>query len=329
MTAICQSCEVAQATVTDKCDDPVEPYLLCGSCHARLKARSLRPLEWYNLAKRHGWYQYFLHDDFYDDDGTAWQPEADVIEAERFPIPDFASVCSNPETLLDWSITRWHLRDQEFLAWSIFSPDTKLRVLSNRFSATANSGIRSLILEIIGKTGDASNVAFVRYAWREYPENISLGSLVHASATCLPFEEGFERAISALASLEPSQRRNSMYCLGYFGSPAGLDWIEKNCSQPITESWGYLAAMCRPSWARLTAWLSRGRPLSLVAIDTLEAIARLRTPLLKERRVRLEQAPSFTELEAVLREYECRDPVPRVQKKVSGLLGNFERITNT
>lgn len=327
MTRICQSCETALATISDDCDDATEPYLLCSPCHSRLHSRSLRPLEWYNLAKRHGWFQFLLHDDFYDEDGAASQPEVDVEEPDGLPIPKFASVCSTPETLLDWSITRWRLRDAEIEAWSRVLPEQKLRVLSGRFSDTSNAGIRSLILEILGETGDQSCAEFVRYAWTAYPHTIALGPLVHGSAACLSFEEGFLKATSALAWLESSKRRDSMYCLGYFGSSAGLDWIEQNFFDPATESWGYLAAMCRPSWSRLTEWLRRGRPLSLIAVDTLGAITQLPTLLLKQRGVQLEGAPPADRLESVLRDYERRDPVPRVQRKISGLLKNCERIT--
>jgi hypothetical protein len=268
-----------------------------------------------------------LHDDFYDEYGKASQPEADVLEPGSLPIPEFANIRTNPEMLLDWSITRWHLTETEIEAWSAVPSELKLRVLSDRFSATSNAGIRSVILEILGVTGDQSYAAFVRYAWTEYPENIPLGPLVHGSATCLPFDEAFTRAKSALALLEPSQRRDSMYCLSYFGSSAGLDWIEQNYFDPVTESWGNLAASCRPSWSRLTDWFERGRPFSLIAIDTLRAITRLPTPFLKQRGVRLEGAPSRAQLEAVLCDYERRDPVPRVSQRVSELLKNCERIT--
>jgi hypothetical protein len=67
MSQPCQACETAVAEIVETCDDEHEPYHVCASCHGRLLARALRPLEWYNLAKRHGWFTYLLHDDFYDE----------------------------------------------------------------------------------------------------------------------------------------------------------------------------------------------------------------------------------------------------------------------
>jgi hypothetical protein len=80
-------------------DDPDEPYLVCQQCHDRLMSRSLRPLECYNLAKRHGWAKFLLHDDFYDD-GEASQPEEDVDEAEQYPAPTLKQDQQSPDALL-------------------------------------------------------------------------------------------------------------------------------------------------------------------------------------------------------------------------------------
>src|SRR5439155_5473288 len=108
MSQLCEACESAAAETVESCDDPMEPYHLCTVCHQRLHARALRPLEWYNLAKRHGWNQFLLHDDFYDDDGTASQPEEAVECPTDFPAPSLAGVEHEPRQLLDYSITRWH-----------------------------------------------------------------------------------------------------------------------------------------------------------------------------------------------------------------------------
>src|SRR5580692_1306653 len=104
----CQACESAPAEVVEPCDDAVEPYRVCAACHRRLRARALRPLEWYNLAKRHGWYPYLLHDDFYEQDGVASQPGEVVERPDAFPVPTLDAVSHAPAVLLDFSITRWH-----------------------------------------------------------------------------------------------------------------------------------------------------------------------------------------------------------------------------
>jgi hypothetical protein len=75
----------------------------------KLLERGLRPVEWYNLARHHSWNQFLLHDDFYDEDGTATQPETPILDAGNYPAPSLKSVAHSPELLLDYSITRWSL----------------------------------------------------------------------------------------------------------------------------------------------------------------------------------------------------------------------------
>lgn len=327
MSTLCRACECESATIVEPCDDARDPYLLCAACHERLHSMSLRPLEWYNLARRHGWQQFLLHDDFYLDDGTATCPEEDVVDAERFPMPAFVALRDDPETLLDWCVARWHLGEAELDAWRSLDHNARQTALAARFTGTTNIAIRDVVLDIVGQLGDARSADFVRAAWNEYPQNLSLGWLAKASATTLPLDEGFPRVVAALADLPPSERRDRMYSLGYFASPAGLDWIEQNAFDPIVESWGYLAALCRPSWPRLAAWLKRGRPWSLIAIDTLVAITRRPTPLLQQRDVRLDDAPLFGELEAALGNYQQQDSMPRVTQRVALLLKDPARIT--
>ena len=116
----CEACEHDPAEIVEPCDDPQEPYHLCAPCHRRLHARALRPIEWYNLAKRHGWYQFLLHDDFYDEDGTADQPTEDVERPSEFPAPTLDVVAGDPSLLLDFSITRWHFTRDLAAAWDVF-----------------------------------------------------------------------------------------------------------------------------------------------------------------------------------------------------------------
>lgn len=92
-------------TIVERCDDEDSPYRLCAACHDRLMARALRPIEWYNLAKRHSWSRHLLHDDFYDEDGTATQPVQDVVDAASRPAPRLLEVAGDAETLLDYSGT--------------------------------------------------------------------------------------------------------------------------------------------------------------------------------------------------------------------------------
>lgn len=323
----CEACEINAAEVIESCDDSVEPYHVCSACHKRLLARALRPLEWYNLAKRHGWHQFLLHDDFYDEEGRADQPEIEVVETDKYPAPSLLEANVDIDGLLDYSITRWSLHSELIEAWNAYPKPEVLSTIQKRFFATMNAGIRAYILELSALCLCEYGAEFVRNAWNFYPEELSLGSLAQASASCLPHQEGYDRVAAALDALEGGKKRDRMYALGYFRSAKTLDWIETNITEPITESWGNLAALSNADWPRLESWLLRGRPLSHVAIDTLRAIQRMPAQTLIERRVRLDSLPSQTQLHDVLERYARLDPVPRVRQRIDSILKNYVLLT--
>jgi len=328
MPQLCEACEHATAQTVESCDDAIEPYLLCMPCQKRLQARSLRPLEWYNLAKRHGWYQFLLHDDFYDEDGTASQPEETVERPTAFPAPSLATVAHDPRQLLDYSVTRWHFDPDVANAWSALARAEVLDALSERFTSTKNVGIRSRILEICASVLRESGADFVRYAWGDYPATVSLPALAQASAACLSFRDGFSKVVAALVGLDGSQKRDLMLSLGHFHSPEALDWIEQHIFEPITEEWGYLAAASQFDWPRAERWFDHGRPLSLVAIDALAAIIRPQSPFLRAYGPRLQQPPTHDRFNQVLSAYAERDKVPRVRQRTAGLISHADILTN-
>lgn len=322
MNELCQACERMDGSIVEPCDDAQDPYRLCAACHQRLHARSLRPFEWFNLAKRHGWARFLLHDDFYDQDGTAMQPDVEVENASESLAPTLASARRDTEQLLDYSITRWHFEPDVVAAWREKDRQSVLSTLSARFESTSNIEIRARVLSICASAVRESGAHFIRRAWELYPDGVDLISLAEASAACLPHVEGFERVTAALARLEGREKRDRMYGLSYFRSPDVLTWIERNVFEPITESWGNLAAASHMDWPRVELWLDRGRPLSLVAIDAVLAISRPRTTFLRVARPTLGTPPDPSRLQEVLLAYCERDPVPRVQQRVDALLAN-------
>ncbi|MHA3774781.1 hypothetical protein ACXR0O_24935 [Verrucomicrobiota bacterium sgz303538] len=327
MSRICEACERARAEVIEPCDNPGEPYHLCTRCLQWLHARSLRPVEWYNLAKRHGWEQFLLHDDFYDDDGTATQPEDHVEAPNEHLAPTLAEVSGSAGLLLDYSVTRWHFEPELERAWAEV-PKAEIRsALSHRFASTQNVCVRSRLLEVCASALRESGADLVRYAWGDYPAAVGLHCLAEASAACLPFREGFDRVTAALAQLDGAQKRDMISALGYFHSTEALDWIEQNVFVPITETWGYLAAASRIDWHRVERWLGHGRPLSLVAIDALAAIVRPRTPFLQKYGPGLHNPPTADQFKQVLLAYAERDNVPRVQQRTAYLITHADEIT--
>src|SRR5262245_33853905 len=260
MSQPCEACEQAPEQRLEPCYEPSEHFRVCIGCHQRLLTRALRPVEWYNLAKRHGCHQFLLHDDFYDVDGNALQSEVEVERPGDFPAPTLADVRHLPSQLLDYSITRWWFEAELQTAWLAVPWPEILLVISERFAETSNSHIRSGLLEICALTLSGSGADFVRYAWGDYPDTVALPTLAQASAACLPFREGFSKVTTALAKADRSQRRNLLLFLGHFHSPEALDWIEQHIFPPITDVWGHLAAASRLDWPRVEDWLARGRP---------------------------------------------------------------------
>lgn len=53
--------------------------------------------------------QFLLHDDFYGEDGQAFQSEDDVIVTKEDKAPTLQDVRQDLASLLDFSITRWFL----------------------------------------------------------------------------------------------------------------------------------------------------------------------------------------------------------------------------
>ncbi len=326
MPALCQACERSPGSVTESSDDAADPYLVCHECHRRLVARSLRPLEWFNLAKRHGWSRYLLHDDFYDDDGAASQPEEDVEAPESLPAPSLHEAGRTAASLFDYSVTRWRIGNELVEKWKSLPVDEVLIVLNGRFAASRNEAVRSVVLEVGSFVGLAA-VELVRQAWREYPERVPYWSLVQATAACLPFEEGVARAETALVGMSERKRRESFPALAHFRSPRVLRWIECNACEPSTEAWGYLAAASGFSWDRAKAWIGSGRPLNLIAIDALRAMADPATPFLRALRPSLEAPPDESEMRQVLEAAIAADPVPRVKQRIGSLLSRLSALT--
>lgn len=327
LTSMCEACELVPAQCVEPCDDAETPYRLCMPCHGRLRSLSLRPLEWYNLAKRHSWQRFLLHDDFYEEDGTATAPEEDLESPEVFPSPSLAAVSHDPRLLLDYSITRWYFDSNTAATWSAFPRSDILKALSERFESTRNIEVRSRVLEICATSLGEFGSILVRYAWNKYPTTVSLIALTEASASCLPFHEGFPMVTAALSKLSGSRKRDLIFCLGYFQATAALDWIEEHIFEPITEDWGRLAAASKLDWPRAERWLEGGRPLSLVALDALSAIIHPRTPFLQSQQLRLHSPPTSQRLIQVLTGYAEKDGVPRVQQRTNTLIEHAARLT--
>src|ERR1700692_5076802 len=103
--ALCEATRTVPAEVNIESDDPNYPFRVCKDVAKRLKACALTPLEFYRLVATHG-RDFWLHDDFYDDEGNAQQPGVPVPRKPGERIPKLQEVRSNMEDLLDYVFSR-------------------------------------------------------------------------------------------------------------------------------------------------------------------------------------------------------------------------------
>lgn len=325
MSAVnCESC--GQNGAGPRADpDGGPPYILCSACAYRLETRSLRPAEWFRLAALHGWTRYFLHDDFYDDDGTAAQPAVPVENAEQHPFPLKEQWAGSLPLALDVAYVKWRL-DPELSVLLAAKPEQTLELLRKTMGARKNPTLRARALEIAASSLGPTAAEWVRGQWSASPQSF-LFPLAQASAACLPRSEALSLVIAALEA-GTGRMDDRIACLSWFRDEAALDAIEKLVQSPLTSSWGRVAAACGLSWDRACRWLDGGRPLSLVALDALVAMVHYDTPLLKELQPHLPGPVEAESIRRVLSSQAERDPVPRVNAAVRRLLKSADELAH-
>lgn len=326
--------EYCQATRTEPVEVEISsqsedgPYRLCSAAADRLQKFSLRPREWYNLAVIHGPFEYYLHDDFYDEDGSACQSAEPVLDAASFPIPSLAEAAGDVQGALDFALTRWFLRDDVVAALQQLERREVLTALEARYQRTRNPLLRQRYVEICGRVLGRIAESWIRKCLAEAAIRDQV-LVLYAAAGCLPQDEAMSIAIAALAELPPPQRVQYVSVLSQFRDPSVLEWIEQNVAEPLTGQWGDLAACSRISWPRLCKWLSHGRPLSLVALDAMVACKSPRpSQSLVMQRIapKLTDHPGYEPIRTVLAKVVQRDPSPRVKSSVDYIVQNLPVI---
>ena len=313
----CEACHLTGGLVEVPASDG-PPFQVCAACADRLRSLSLRPVEWFNLAVLHGPLEAYLHDDFYDDDGTALAPKQPVVDAGRWPAPTLDEAArAGLEPLLDFALSRFTLRAPELDALRRWPAQALLDAMRRR-EAAGPDRVEWVMYELCGLVVGPPAASWIRQAWPTRHDAF-WSVLVPAVAACLPKDEGVELVLAALDA-EYGDDLGRASWMSSFGDGRVLDWMERRVRAPGTGGWGSLAAYSGMTWARAESWLGRGRPLSLVALDALldcthhgdQRRARRPMPL-------LEPGPRERMVE-VLRRYAERDPVPRVRAAVDAII---------
>lgn len=321
----CEACRISSAVVTNTNDDPAQPYQLCNECNTRLEGLALRPLEWFNLASAHGPNKHLLHDDFYDDDGTAFQSEFPVKDDTLFPAPNLGDIAADLPRLIDMAITQWFLSDDVVDAIGTHERNLVLDSLSTRTENSQNEWVESTCLQICARTlGDVAD-SWVCSRYGKSPA--LLYSWAQAAAACLPMDDAWKLTTDAIAKSE--NVREDAQSLGWFRSDRTLDWIESQLPAlglPVTLDWGRLAAISQMSWSRVESWLSLGRPLSLVALDSMVFCYHYDTLNLKRIQPKLAIDSTESNMAEALDRYAIADDVPRVSRTVTSIKSNLATI---
>ena len=326
----CQSCRVESVEIIEPCDNESYPYTLCKDCHKRLLDRALRPLEFFNLTSKHG-ITFHLHDDFYDEDGTACQPKIEVESDMDLTYPKLELIKFDLEKLIDYSIVQWWLNDNIINELKTFDKSSVQYSLRQRINENRGLGYR--IYEIASKVLGLFATDWIREEWEHHNiDNLDIFS--DCLANCLPLEEGFSYFTNTLDKINsPNLLSEKLIGLIHFQSDSSLDWIEKNINrvQNISNSWGYVAVASKFDWLRAKKWLDSGRPLSLVALDTLVnctvTFETLNSTIwLKENPQRLLFPDTIESMNIVLNDYLAKDNVTRVRNSINLIQNNWNNI---
>jgi hypothetical protein len=324
---LCQATKSEPATVVLPSQSPDGPYHLSAGAAHRLERYSLRPLEWFNLAVIHGPFEFYLHDDFYSEQGEACQPKEDVVDAALFPCPTLAECSTDPVRVLDFAITRWWLHEETVCALR-FHEGVLSDLIEDRFKQTKDEFIKLRLTEIAGEVLAQRSAVWFRSVLREALQQDRL-SLLQAGYRCLPHDEGLAAAVEALSFVPRSRLTQECLLLAPFEDTRVLDWMEMHVHEPLTREWGDLAAASGIDWSRVAKWLQSGRPLSLVALDALIVCTGPRpgsSLLMRRVNPRLRAPASVHAIEAALTDYASRDPVPRVKDNIKRLIADLPAL---
>lgn len=323
----CESCNIRKIDVEALADEGQNPYRLCIPCRDRLSNLALRPLEFFNLTAIHG-HSFHLHDDFYDyDTGKATQPEIEVVGADTFPFPDFEQIKNDLNGLIDFSFVQYFTDDFVISQLQTFDKNEVLKRIDEKVKY--NRAISYKAYEIVGKVVGRNAEEWVKTEWTNRQEN-ELQIFAEAIAKCLEFYEAFEIITKELENGDDKFLSENVSALLYFQSAETLNWIEKISSRikNISSSWGQLAASSQFSWDKADKWLTRGRPLSLVALDALIFCTttgeRLNQSLwMRELNPKLIRSPSPEFIAGRLQDYVSTDSVPRTKNSVNTIVENL------
>lgn len=164
---LCEACESKKVT-PPKQPEPWDHFQLCGACRARLDRASLRPLEWYNLAKRHKPDHDRIDSELYSQRGEALHSEDELEEEEvLLPAPVLKDVAHDLDLLWDYSLTRRSLGSKVRAAWRRHPKADVAACLTRAWERRKDAHARDCLLTLCGTSAGKAGADLVREIWKE------------------------------------------------------------------------------------------------------------------------------------------------------------------
>ena len=168
-SVVCEACETRRALRPQPERIPDDTFQLCQRCSDRLERLSLRPLEWYNLAKRHGPHGELLSREYYSPGGIALMSDDEMEEEPHIlPAPALRDVAHDLHLLWDHTLTRRELKPKLLAAWRRHPTAVVVAHLLQIWESRQDDHAREYLLTICRDSLGRAGAELARRAWEDY-----------------------------------------------------------------------------------------------------------------------------------------------------------------
>jgi hypothetical protein len=170
---VCEACETRRALRPQPERIPEDPYQLCRPCSERCERLSLRPLEWYNLAKRHGPFAPVLGAEYYSPGGIALMSHDEMEEEPHIlPAPALRDVAHDLHLLWDHTFTRRKIGPKLLSAWRHHPKAEVAARLAEVWDSRQDRHTREHLLTLCRGCLGRAGAALTRQIWEDYYQRL-------------------------------------------------------------------------------------------------------------------------------------------------------------
>ena len=321
----CSLCDNTNA----KPDVEYEDLLLCPSCSDLYYARALRPDMWFKAARLIGPNAFPLNDDFYNDEtGMPYQPSIQIDESyyEKFQI-DRETIAKTAKGFLDDLLTRHILWDHD----RVIIPDSYYQYCQETLQKIIDN---SSVIEFIDSAYQILSwqkpndwiLSLVKRKWLKHYEmhwfGISKALIAHSQQ-----EESLSMVGDALNTINAEHVSDYLGVLSGYSNECAIPLLRRiiiTRKLPLLDKLGFYYRFLNPSWKTIKQDIQSGRPMSIVAIDSLWVEHGNQYKLMLSRLNLLPLVINKHEAKELLSDYHQKDRVPRVRKAIEYVMELYE-----